>query len=65
MQMKNTVEPTQASIPVLLFSCRVSLVEYLCTQGSFTHVAGMADPSVCLGPCCVTVVQEEADEADE
>ena len=44
------------------FLFRLSLVEYFCTQGSLTLVAGETHAQVYLGPCCMTVVQIDDDK---
>ena len=44
------------------FLLRLSLVEYLCTQGSLTLVAGESYEQVYFGPCCMTVVHIEDDK---
>ena len=44
------------------FLFRLSLVEYFCTQGSLTLVAGEPHEQVCFGPCCMTVVQVDDDK---
>ena len=40
----------------------LSLVEYFCTQGSLTLVAGEAHEQICFGSCCMTVVQYDDDK---
>jgi hypothetical protein len=41
---------------------RVSLVEYFCTQGLLTLVAGESHPQACFGPCCMSVFEVNDDE---
>ena len=39
-----------------------SLVEYLCTQGLLTLVAGESHAQACFGPCCMSVFEVNDDE---
>ena len=41
---------------------RVSLVEYFCTQGLLTLVAGESHAQACFGPCCMSVFEVNDDE---
>ena len=41
---------------------RVSLVEYFCTQGLLTLVAGESHAQACFGPCCMSVFEVIDDE---
>jgi len=47
---------------VLLFFCRVSLVEYSRTQGFITPVADEAQELTYFGPFCVTVIEVDDEE---
>ena len=47
---------------VLSVLFRLSLVEYFCTQGSLTLVAGEAHEQICFGSCCMTVVTCDDDK---
>ena len=44
------------------FLFRLSLVEYFCTHGSLTLVAGEAHEQICFGSCCMSVVQCDDDK---
>ena len=46
----------------LRFFRRVSLVEYFCTQGLLTLVAGESHAQACFGPCCMSVFEVDDDE---
>ena len=54
--------PESAFLSSISFYFRLSLVEYFCTQGSLTLVAGEAQEQICFGSCCMTVVQCDDDK---
>ena len=43
-------------------SFALSLIEYICTQGSLTLLAGEPHEQVYFGPCCMTVVRSDDDK---
>ena len=55
------LDPTPASLRPSPFG-RVSLVEYFCTQGLLTLVAGESHAHACFGPCCMAVFEVDDDE---
>jgi hypothetical protein len=56
-----TSTPCIVCMSLLYFYCRVSLAEYLCTQGLLTHVAGEPQQQLGVCPCCTAVLEEEKD----
>ena len=56
-----TLAPCKACMSLLYFYWRVSLAEYLCTQGLLTHVAGEPQQQLSVCPCCTAVLEEEKD----
>ena len=56
------LDPTTASLRPSPLLHRVSLVEYFCTQGLLTLVAGESHAQACFGPCCMSVFEVNDDE---
>ena len=56
-------KPTLAN-PILrrMPTHQVSLVEYFCTQGLLTLVAGESHAHACFGPRCMSVFEVDDDE---
>ena len=57
-----TLPQTPASLKSYTPLRQVSLVEYLCTQGLLTLVAGESHAQACFGPCCMSVFEVNDDE---
>ena len=57
-----TLPQTPASLKSYTPLRRVSLVEYFCTQGLLTLVAGESHAQACFGPCCMSVFEVNDDE---